>query len=58
MVHIHAVGLDPTVWEDPLSFKPDRFVGDDAYPSCILSSSPFKLYLSSLIYDLKKIDLT
>ncbi|CAI0546961.1 unnamed protein product [Linum tenue] len=26
MVNVWAIGRDPSVWEDPLSFKPERFV--------------------------------
>ncbi|XP_050238353.1 geranylhydroquinone 3''-hydroxylase CYP76B74-like [Mercurialis annua] len=26
-IAIHAIGRDPSTWEDPLSFKPERFVG-------------------------------
>lgn len=25
LVHVWSIGRDPTVWEDPLSFKPERF---------------------------------
>lgn len=28
-VNVWAIGRDPSVWEDPLSFNPDRFVGCD-----------------------------
>uniref|UniRef100_A0A2P2JZC3 Putative S-N-methylcoclaurine 3'-hydroxylase isozyme 2 n=1 Tax=Rhizophora mucronata TaxID=61149 RepID=A0A2P2JZC3_RHIMU len=27
LVNVWAIGRDPSVWEDPLSFKPERFLG-------------------------------
>ncbi|KAJ8771425.1 hypothetical protein K2173_026602 [Erythroxylum novogranatense] len=27
IVNVWAIGRDPTVWEDPLSFRPERFLG-------------------------------
>ncbi|KAM7507026.1 hypothetical protein LguiA_017479 [Lonicera macranthoides] len=27
LVNVWAIGRDPTLWEDPLSFKPERFLG-------------------------------
>ncbi|KAJ8771526.1 hypothetical protein K2173_026703 [Erythroxylum novogranatense] len=27
IVNVWAIGRDPSVWEDPLSFKPERFIG-------------------------------
>ncbi|KAL9338452.1 hypothetical protein Peur_070221 [Populus x canadensis] len=29
IVNVWAVGRDPSLWEDPLSFKPERFLGSD-----------------------------
>lgn len=29
IVNVWAVGRDPWLWEDPLSFKPERFLGSD-----------------------------
>ncbi|GLJ22477.1 hypothetical protein SUGI_0423210 [Cryptomeria japonica] len=29
MVNVWAIGRDPAVWEDPLTFKPERFIGKD-----------------------------
>ncbi|KAH9319494.1 hypothetical protein KI387_021263, partial [Taxus chinensis] len=29
MVNVWAIGRDPAVWDDPLTFKPERFIGKD-----------------------------
>ncbi|KAH9299909.1 hypothetical protein KI387_044605 [Taxus chinensis] len=29
MINVWAIGRDPAVWEDPLTFKPERFMGKD-----------------------------
>eukprot|EP01018_Ginkgo_biloba_P005300 Gb_04398 [translate_table: standard] len=29
MVNVWAIGRDPAVWEDPLAFRPERFIGRD-----------------------------
>ena len=29
IVNVWAIGRDPSVWEDPLTFKPERFIGKD-----------------------------
>lgn len=29
LVNVWAIGRDPEFWEDPLSFKPERFLGSD-----------------------------
>ncbi|XAR65867.1 hypothetical protein NMG60_11011852 [Bertholletia excelsa] len=29
MVNVWAIGRDPSIWEDPLSFRPERFLGLD-----------------------------
>ena len=28
LVNVWAIGRDPDVWEDPLEFRPERFIGD------------------------------
>ncbi|KAH9320602.1 hypothetical protein KI387_015241, partial [Taxus chinensis] len=29
MINIWAIGRDPSLWDDPLAFKPERFMGKD-----------------------------
>eukprot|EP01018_Ginkgo_biloba_P016194 Gb_24534 [translate_table: standard] len=33
IVNVWAIGRDPSAWEDPLTFKPERFIGRNIDPS-------------------------
>ncbi|GLJ22364.1 hypothetical protein SUGI_0421000 [Cryptomeria japonica] len=50
MINAWAIGRDPSLWEDPLEFRPERFLGRRGCPGVPMASVTVNLMLAQLVH--------